>query len=229
VSRFKLLPRKADDLLLAIDQEAMNYMATPKLQRLLAWVEEVADPIPGNLQPVGKRALANANVNAISDTYSYVNTYANAIANTYAYIYAYDYKANDNAIAIANANANAYANAINYFIRYTKWAIEFEIYQGLGLTTAINKVEKLRDKIPDNSQPQAVQQKFARQLIEIFLATFRLTPEMVNLSQEEIRAFDNYFYAVWLLIECERTAVRRTPGVWSQIEERLLIKAIATN
>jgi hypothetical protein len=221
--------RKADDLLLAIDQEAMNYMATPKLQRLLAWVEEVADPIPGNLQPVGKRAIASANVNAISDTYSYVNTYANAITNTYAYVYAYDYKANDNAIAIANANANAYANAINYFIRYTKWAIEFEIYQGLGLTTAINKVEKLRDKIPDNSQLQAVQQKFARQLIEIFLATFRLTPEMVNLSQEEIRAFDNYFYAVWLLIECERTAVRRTPEVWSQIEERLLIKAITTN
>jgi predicted NACHT family NTPase len=49
--------RKADELLMAIDQEAMNYMATPKLQSLLAWVEEVTDLTPGDFQPVGKRAM----------------------------------------------------------------------------------------------------------------------------------------------------------------------------
>jgi NACHT domain len=221
--------RKADDLLLAIDQEAMNYMATPKLRKLLAWVEEVANPIPGGFQPVGKRAIAIINTYAYANDKTYVNAYLNAYTIAYAnaycttYAYAIDYA---NAYAIADTNAN---KAIDCFISYTKWVIECEIYKGLDLIAAINNVEKLRNKIPDNSQPQKEQQKFAEQLIKIFLDAFHLTYEMVNLSKEEILAFDKYLYGIRLLIECERTAVRRTPEVWSQIEERLLIKAITTN
>jgi NACHT domain len=228
--------RKADDLLMAIDQEAMNYMATPKLQRLLAWVEEVANPTSGDCQPVGKRAIAITIVIAINIDISIANAYV--IANANASANAINY-----AIYIANAIANASIintifitdaidkakRLIEYFIRYVKWAIDFEIYQGLDLTATISKLEKLNDQIPDYRQPLAVQEKFSRQLIEILLATFHLTPEMVNLSWEEIRAFDNYLYGVRLLIECERAAVRRTPEVWSQIEERLLITAITTN
>jgi hypothetical protein len=174
--------RKADELLLAINKEAISYVTTPKLQSLLLWMEEVTDPTPGDFQPIGKRALV--------------------IANAY---------------------------AIDYFVQYANWAIKFEIYQGLDLTTAISMVEKLRKQIPDNKQPQAVKQKFGRQLIEIFLATFHLTPEMVDLSKEEIQALDNYLHGVRLLIECECAAVRRTPEVWSQIEEWLLRPAATTN
>jgi hypothetical protein len=235
--------RKADELLQAIDQEAMNYMATPKLQKLLAWVEEVTDPTKGDFQPIGKRAIAIINsvahaVAIINDygitngyAISIINSYANDIINAYANANTIGY-AVSNGIAIINgyAIANVYVNkAIDYFIQYANWAIEFEIYQGLDLTAAINKVEKLRNQIPDNSQPQKVHQKFARQIIEIFLATFHLTPEMVTLSEKEIRAHDNYLYGVRLLIECERAAVRRTPEVWSQIEERLLVKATTTS
>ncbi len=52
---------------------------------------------------------------------------------------------------------------------------------------------------------------------------------MVDLSEEEIQRYDQYLYSVRLLVECERAAVRRTPKVWSQIEERLLIKPATTN
>jgi hypothetical protein len=52
---------------------------------------------------------------------------------------------------------------------------------------------------------------------------------MVNLSQLEFELLENYLYCCCLLIECERAAVRRTPEVWSQIEERLLRPAAMTN
>jgi hypothetical protein len=234
--------RKADELLIAIDQEAMNYMATPKLQRLLAWVEEVTNPTPGDFQPVGKRAFAIANANAIANN-SIANDNARSnVTNAIAYsisITSHIIARNaisDHIIACAIANntiAYSIANsntAIDYFIKYAKRAIEFKIYQGLDLAATISKLEKMRDQIPDanHNQPHVLRRKFARQLIEIFLATFHLTSEMVDLSKKEIRAMDNYLYVIMLLIECERAAVRRTPEVWSQIEERLLITA-ATN
>jgi NACHT domain len=221
--------RKADELLLAIDQEAMNYMATPKLQRLLAWVEEVADPIPGDFQPVGKRAIANiyayacAQVSANTYQIGIANTYdiANAIANTYNIGNTYTYH-----IANFNIYATDIYKAIQYCINYAKKVAESEIYQGIDLIAAISKLEKLKNQIPDEKQPNEVHQDFARRVIKIFMASFHLTTEMVDLSWKEIQAYDNYLYGVRLLIECERAAVRRTPEVWSQIEERLLITAV---
>jgi hypothetical protein len=201
--------RKADDLLMAIDQEAMNYMATPKLKRLLAWVEEVAKPTSGDVQLVGKRAMAIAYANMIAFAYDNTNVCAhvNRIANAYANVYA-NFFVNVNVNGIAYANVIAYANGIananvltyvnritnviDCFIEYAKWVIKFEIYQGLSLTAAISRVEKLKSQIPDNNQLPKIQQKFAQKLIKILLATFHLTPEMVNLSREETRAFDNY-------------------------------------
>jgi predicted NACHT family NTPase len=298
--------RKADDLLLAIERQIRTYINTPKLQQLFVWIEEITDPTPGYIQPLGKRAIvyanayanviananaisndndniiaianANANANTIAIanandiTYSiaYSNAYTIAIANantnsipnddtnayfhaqTYTYNYVIDRansiyiskgyaNANDNAIAIANAYSNAYAydyvhaftpaysstnaianaNTINKFIQYAQWSIEFEIYQELDLKAIINELEKLKSQIPDENQSEQTHHSFARRLIEIWLQGFGLNANMVNLSREEIHSLDNYLYANRLLVECERAAVRRSPEVWNQIEERM--------
>jgi NACHT domain len=233
--------RKADELLLAINKEAISYMTTPKLQSLLSWVEEVTDPTPGDFQPVGKRAMAIANAmanNSVANDKAR-STLANAIAHSISITNHITAKKaiSDHVIACAIANntvAHAIANsntAIDYFILYAVWTMKYKIYQGLDLAATISKLEKLRDQIPDanHNQPRALRRKLAQQLIEIFLATFHLTSEMVDLSKKEIIAVDNYTYAIMLLIECERAAVRRTPEVWSQIEERLLRPAATTN
>jgi NACHT domain len=218
--------RKADDLLLTMEQQIRTYMNTPKLQNLLIWVDKVSNPTPGDFQPLAKRVLAIAN--AIVNANDIVSAYAYIINNAYfdakaanAYVNAINI-ANAKASANANANATVIANVIKYFVQYAKWSIEFEIYQGLDLQGAIDRSEKLKTEIPDDNQPQAVSQAFARKLIETWLTAFQLTPEMVNLSQQEIQELDNYLYAHRLLVKCERAAVRRTPEVWSQIESRML-------
>jgi NACHT domain len=215
--------RKADDLLLAMEQQTRTYLNTPKLQNLLVWVDKVSNSTPGDFQPLGKRAMAIANAYAEAEAYTYGNIKAYANANAYANFYA-----NANANTYANAYAaniavlNAIPNAIEYFVRYAQWAIEFEIYQGLDLQGAISTSERLKNEIPDASQPRETHQAFAQKLINTWLAAFDLTPDMVSLSIPDIRALDNYLYAHLLLVECERAAVRRTPEVWSQIESRML-------
>jgi hypothetical protein len=226
--------RKADDLLLAIEQQIQIFIAIPKLQKLLEWVEDVSSPSSGKIQAVGKRAIVIANAYALAYIYANVkvNSTVRVRSTTYnnvmeiAYIYANDIaNINFNSNAIAYAMGNANADAINKAIDYVKFALNFEIYQGLDLLTTISQIESLKSQIPDSKQRWEVRKAFAQELIKTFLAAFQLTSEMVSFTAAEIQALEDYLYSTRLLIECEHAAVRRTPEVWSQIEERLLITA----
>ncbi|MBW4567141.1 MAG: hypothetical protein KME31_03680 [Tolypothrix carrinoi HA7290-LM1] len=52
---------------------------------------------------------------------------------------------------------------------------------------------------------------------------FHLNPEMINLSQEEAKALQNYLYANYLIIQCKEAAVKVSSKTWSAIEERMLL------
>jgi hypothetical protein len=219
--------RNADDLLLAIERKSQTYMATPKLQQLLVWVDNVSDINSGNLQPVEKRALAIANAVAIALTINNIdewqsdgdfisNDYSNrmeiADSNVYAYVIAYDISVQE---AFEAALADTYSldnkDITNGFIRYSQWAMRYSIYRELDLLVMVDSLNKLR-KNPVSS----------KQIISVFIDAFHLTPKIVDLSINEIQAIVNYLYATRLLIECDRAAVRRTSEVWRQIEEWML-------
>jgi NACHT domain len=164
--------------------------------------------------------IDKANSIYLSKNYADANDNAIAIANAYANAYAYDY-VHAFAPAYTSTNEIATANTIDKFIQYAQWSIKFEIYQKIDLRGIINKLEKLKNQIPDKNQSEQTHHSFARKLIEIWLEGFDLTTSMVNLSREESQSFDNYLYANRLLVECEQAAVRRSPEVWNQIEERM--------
>ena len=195
----------ADDLLLLMEKEVQKYINTQKLQALLNWAEEVTVGSQGDYKPVGKRAVAIANANA----YAYANANANANANAYANAY---------------ANANANANAITESIKYIEEIEKLKIYnQKLNLTALLTELTTIKATIPDSNQPKKLHQDFAKKLIETLLNGFNLTPEMVNLSDEEIKALDNYLYANYLIIQCKEAAVRVSPATWEAIEGRMLL------
>jgi NACHT domain len=244
--------RKADDLLLTIEQQIRTYVATPNLQNLLVWVGEVTNTLKGDIQDVSKRAIAIVNSMAITysiaigSNISMIIGIPQAVANAYVTtntiiindINSFDvfldtdifFDSNNlfsKAYSIAKSLNYTYTltgdfNAIDELIEYARWSAEANIYQGVDLQDAIDSLKRLQSEIPSENQPREIHQVFGRKLIEIWLNVYHLTPELVNLSQNEISALDNYLYANLLLIECERAAVRRTPEVWSQIESRML-------
>jgi hypothetical protein len=231
----------ADDLLLLMEKEVQKYINTPKLQALLNWAEEVTVGSQGDYKPVGKRAvaiayayanayaLANAYANAIANYDNYANALANAYANAYAYdlayalAYAYDL-ANAYALAYANANANANAYANAYAIDKIGEIEKLQIFnQKLNFTVLLPQLEALKAKIPDDQQPEKVRQAFAEQWRETLLNGFNLTPEMVNLSEEEINDLDKYLYANYLIIQCKEAALSVSKQIWETIETRMLL------
>ena len=236
--------RKSDDLLLKMEQQIQTYVATPKLQNLLIWVKQITNSSEGNFNPIGKRAIAIANAIANVNTndiiyFTIVNAYVIANFN------ANDYLILDlNAITLANAyiitNANTSINtntntnntftfiinftddnAIDKFVESAQLLERFQIYKDVNFTEIIARLNQLKNQVPDDNESDDVQRNFSQRLIKIWLEAFHLTPEMIDLSVEELNALDNYFYANWLMIQCHEAAVRVSRNTWESIEQRM--------
>ena len=240
----------AGELLELMDKATQELIDTDKLHNLLVWTKHIADSSSGDIQPLEKRALAFANALAnamnLAKTSAYATnlTLANAKAKDYASS-AYTTSAYTTALTLANAKAkaNAYANtnaiataysnttaltlalnlAIMNFIRYVKWSKKYQIYRDVNHVQLIEALCNLKLQIPDINKPNKAHQDFARKIIQIWLEAFHLAPDMVDLSEQELKALDNYFYVNLLMVECKKAAVRVSRRTWSEIESRMLM------
>lgn len=210
----------ADDLLLLMEKEALKYINTPKLQALLRWAEKITAGSESNLKPVAKRAIAlalsNANTIPLSNAYAYAYTNEKVIADALAKVIAY---ANGLVITNTVTDAKTIADAITY----TRELKELKVFKGINFTVLIARLEALKAKLPDHKQPEEVRRALAEQFFQTLLKAFRLSPELVNLSEEEVQAWKNYFYANDLMMWCKDAAVRVSPKTWAEIEERMLL------
>ncbi len=222
----------ADKLLLSIEKAAQKYINTPKLKALLLWAEQVTSGSEGNFKPVGKRAIAiaiaNANTDANANAYAIanaiaiaitnavvnVNAYANTIAIAYGYANAYSY-----AIATTTTIANAIAKSIDYFSHLE----QLKVFKDVDFKNLIAQLKLLNSKIPDDGEPREIRQKFADGFLQTCLQAFNLDREIVNLSDKELEAWNNYFYANLLIIQCKQAAVWVSPPTWAAIEDRMLL------
>ncbi|MFM7367337.1 MAG: NACHT C-terminal helical domain 2-containing protein, partial [Sphaerospermopsis kisseleviana] len=141
-----------------------------------------------------------------------------------------DYKpVGKRAVAIANANANAIAftnaNAITESIKYIEVVEKLKIYnQNLNLTALLTELKTIKkNNTPDSNKTKKLHRNLAKNLIETLLKSFNLTPEMVNLSKEEIKALENYLYANYLIIQCQDAALSVSRETWEKIEGRMLL------
>ncbi|MEH2334906.1 NACHT domain-containing protein [Nostoc sp.] len=131
-----------------------------------------------------------------------------------------DYKpVGKRAVAISYANANANAEAIEY----TRKLEELKIFNNVNFTMLIDQLKELKDKIPDDKQPQEVHRTFLQRLQQTLRNAFNLSPDIINLSQEEAKALENYLYANNLLIQCKQASVLVSRTTWEEIEARMLL------
>lgn len=221
----------ADDLLLLMEKEAQKYIINmPKLQGLLQWADEVTKDSEGDFKPVGKRSMAIAYANANAITYANAYAYAYAIANA---IIIGNANANAIANAIANANpyanakvyayANANANAIAFAIAFAEQFKKIKIFKDMNWNELIAQLERLKDQVPDDDQPDQVHFAFFERVFDTWCNALHLAPEIVKLSQQEAKALGDYLYTNFLIIQCKEAAVRISATTWEEIELRMLL------
>ncbi|MEH1852307.1 MAG: hypothetical protein V7L11_11610 [Nostoc sp.] len=70
--------------------------------------------------------------------------------------------------------------------------------------------------------PKEERQKFLQRLQQTLLNAFSLSQDIINLSNSELLALDNYLYTNHLIIQCKQASVRVSPETWEGIEALML-------
>ncbi|MEM6591887.1 MAG: NACHT domain-containing protein [Cyanobacteria bacterium P01_C01_bin.73] len=92
-----------------------------------------------------------------------------------------------------------------------------QIYLNLGIFKA-EKIEALIQQL--NSLELSA--NYYQSATEIWNKAINLNDDLLDISETEIEALNNYFYAAELMIRCKEAAVRVSPQVWEGIESRIL-------
>jgi hypothetical protein len=233
---------KADHLLLAMEQEANNYLKTSlgksKLIPILQWADEMTkDSLDSPIKPVGRRAIANLNIQAYAYaqayayTEAYINAYSSSNVNTITYFYTYPKSYTYEYInayknVYSNANTNSKIKPITIIIPFIKMAELFKInivFSTVNFSSLINNLEALKSAISENELNQEHRLKLLKKLLEIWNQDLFIIPQLLNISQKEIETIDNhYFYINRLILDCKEVAVNVSPTVWQEIEDRML-------
>jgi hypothetical protein len=226
---------KADHLLLAMEKEAHNYLKNSlgksKLIPILQWADEITkDSLDSPIKPMRRRAIAYVKANARAYDYSI----------DYAYDLAYNnspHLSNDNALAITHpyqqrlplppnslrSKSIAITNAINKFVELANLFAQDRIFSSVNIPQLIADLQALKKVTPNEQASEKERQEFIDKLFKTWNKAFALTPELLNLSEEEIEEIDNhYFYINRLILDCQKVAVNISPNVWQEIEDRML-------
>ncbi|MFN7248350.1 MAG: NACHT domain-containing protein [Microcystis sp.] len=211
-----LMRGKADKLLLAMEKEAHNYLKTPLSQKfvpILQWADEMTkDSVDSPIKPVGRRAIANYLVIA--------NVFAYGIAIAYVPEIIYVIAIN---IATVITEILFTPDLIDEFVLLVNLLAQDRIVSKVNFYQLIADLEAFKQNIPDDKATKKERREFADQFLKMWNTAFNLTPELLNLSINEISEIDrHYFYINRRILKCQKVAVNISPTVWQEIEDRML-------
>ncbi len=166
-----------------------------------------------------------ANAAATANAFAVSNAIANAIAHTFADSYIIKFAisiSNANGIAIANTICNTSVDTIDQLIEETKKLEALRIFKGVNFSSLTSKLDSLKNKIPERRRSSEVYREFVERIEQTWLSAFSLDIETIDLSKDEAKAIENYFYAVNLMLQCKNTAIKVSEPTWEKLEQRML-------
>ncbi|PSB35594.1 NACHT domain-containing protein [Stenomitos frigidus] len=250
-----LMRHGADELLLRMERKARKYINTPRLEALLQWADQMTADTDGAIKPAAKRAAAlflalvrdraqdlvrilHADLARVLDLVQTLD-----LVRSPASVSAIDLSRAVNLAHALDLNCvPARAKARNRTVARTSRTIaqaltkalaqEFhqsKVFKNVNFKAVVARLEALKLREPTASQPDA-QQAYSDRLSHLWLHALQLDADLVNLTEAELQALENYLYANWLMVRCKQAAVRVSPQTWGAIEHRMLrIEGVASN
>jgi len=215
----------ADELLLLMEKEAQTYLNTPKLKALITWADQSTAGSAGTSKPAAKRvaAIFLARARYLARALDLDHALDRAVARYLARSLDLDLNFD---LALDRALDRARARALNLNLDLDlDFARAFEkakIFKFVNFVVLIARLEALKAQTPHDNQPVEVRRAFRNKGLQTWHNALNLNSELVNLSEAEVKALDNYFYANWLMVQCRQAAVRVSPTTWADIEDRMV-------
>ena len=248
---FRLVPglmrAGADKFILMMKEQAQSCIKTPNLKALLRWAEQITVGSEGNYEPAVKRviavyfasasasardlalALALTSNPALVPALVLVLDLASALASACSLDLASARSralASDSALTSAGAlaSANARSSARDSALASARELQKKGIFRSGCVEALIIALEALKADISAQGHRQLIEKlrAFPDDLEKAYFDTLQLSPEFLNLSNEEVRSLENYLKANELMVKCKEAAVRVSRQTWEPIEDRML-------
>jgi hypothetical protein len=237
-----LMDGGADSFLLRMTKEAHKYISTPKLQALLCWAEQSTADSESNFIPTVKRItaifleLSLARAHALSFNLSLERSVSIERAlNLADQLDSSITKTGAFARALALSRPRAQTSMLNLKV-CLELAIErnrefekLKIFNNVNFTKLIAKLEALKTKIPDPNESLEIQRVFSDHLLQTLWNGLNIDPALVNLSAEETKGLEDYFYANLLIVQCKYAALRVSPKTWESIEKQMFTAVVESD
>lgn len=240
-----LMLRSADEFLYTIEATATAQMNTPKLRRLLEWADDITRGSSGSYKSAAKRMGAIYYVLDLAAALGFWSdrNYDRTLAFVRDHVF-------DFALALALARAHKHDQAfaldqasgldqdleaeldaeliltLDYYLALTcKRAQTYEhlaIFQGVDFRQLVSQLNDFKSQILAQSQSMEMHTQFIDMMRRCWLDALHLNQGLLTFSRDDTTALENYFYANNLMVQCKDSAVRVSPQVWAEIEERML-------
>ena len=236
----------SDSLLLAMEEQASCFLCLPKLQKLMQWAELSTVKLGDDLRPLANRT--GAIFLALSLSLSHNRALNHDLDRTLSRDFSRDLSFDrDRALALARDLDRALDRALTHdhdlslslhrdrardrvfslALTYAQLFERSKIFSNTDLSRLVKSLELQQKQQLDIGETRADREKFVQNFYGLWLSTLGIEAETIALSQKELDALANYFYACELMIRCKEGAVRVSPDVWKGIELRILTVPVA--
>jgi TIR domain/NACHT domain len=225
----------ADRLLELMEEEAQKFIDTPRLRELFVWADEATEGSAGKFKPAAKRVGAIAVACAFDPTFTCALNFALVLDFALIHIQTVNLNLTINrahAITDSCTIGRGYSSDQSLVPDFTHvnnlaFALIRECHNQqflnpIDFMTLIDSLKALQTEIPDDNQPLKVRRAFVDRISQLWYNALNINPDLLDLSESESTALQNYFYANELIVRCKESAMRVTEGVWAGIEERML-------
>ena len=210
-----------DNLLLMMESKAQSYVISSKLQGLLRWAEEATTDTSEDYNLVAKRATALFLAIARDSVLDFVTLLSPKLSSIMELTCALNFARAINYPRGKNSTSRALSHAFSRTV--VKQLDDFRIFKYVEFKTLVTRLNRIKNQAPRNYEPYRAHKGFNNRVSNIWFNSLNLNSDLVNLSNEELAALDNFIYINSLVVRCKQAAVRVSTNTLAEIENRMLL------
>jgi NACHT domain len=100
---------------------------------------------------------------------------------------------------------------------------KIKVFKTIIFAELIYNFQKFQAQFSDASQLESTRMIFVERIQQIWSIAFYLNSQLVNLSNDEVKALEDYLYANFFILKCKSASVRISSTTWQAIEEHMLL------
>ncbi|MEM9510740.1 MAG: hypothetical protein AAGA16_24205, partial [Cyanobacteria bacterium P01_E01_bin.35] len=95
--------------------------------------------------------------------------------------------------------------------------------EDIELRSLTENLKRLQSRVPNKSLSYERYKNFSNEISQLWINTFKLDKNWINLRSKEMQSLSNYIEIQLLILKCKEAAVRVSPETWKGIESRMLL------